>query len=223
MTEPDHETSAKAAYDATADLYTELVGSEITDAIEGPLDRAVLGAFVELVGTAGPGLVADVGCGPGRVAGLLASRGLDVVGIDLSPAMLDAARAAHPGIEFREGRLTALPLPDDALVGAACWYSIINTPPEHLDDVALELARVLAPGGQLLVGFQAGGGEAVHREELHGRPVSLTSYRHDPDVVASALDAAGLIVHARASREAILDRPYESSRQAFLLGAASSA
>jgi SAM-dependent methyltransferase len=218
VTELDHVSTARAAYDATADVYAELVGTELTAAIEGPVDRAFLGAFVEFVADATAQPVADVGCGPGRVAAFLAVHGLEVLGVDVSPAMLAVARGAHPGIAFKEGRLTDLPVPDGALAGAVCWYSIIHTPPEHLDAVCTELARALAPAGDLLVAFQAGNGERVHRTEVYGREVSLTSYRHAPDEVARCLSAAELQVHARALREP--EFAHESTPQAFILARA---
>jgi SAM-dependent methyltransferase len=195
-------------------MYAQLVGTELTTAFESPLDRAFLAAFVEFVGmTAGP--VADVGCGPGRVAAFLAAHGLDVVGVDVSQAMLTVARHAHPGIRFEEGQLTALPFREGSLGGAVCWYSIIHTPSEHLDEVCAELERVLNGDGHLLLAFQAGDGECVHRADAYGTGISLTNYRHSPDEVARSLIAAGLQVHARAMREPELD--HESTPQAFIL------
>jgi ubiquinone/menaquinone biosynthesis C-methylase UbiE len=218
VTEPDHVSTARAVYDATAERYAQLVGTELSVAFEGPVDRAFLAAFVEFVGvTAGP--VADVGCGPGRVAAFLAARGLDVVGVDMSQAMLAVARDAHPDIRFEEGRLTALPFPDGSLGGAVCWYSIIHTPPAHLDEVFAELERVLTGDGHLLLAFQAGDGECVHRADAYGSGIPLTSYRHSPDEVVRSLIAAGLQVHARAVREPELD--HESTQQAFILARSS--
>lgn len=209
-------SSTRRAYDATAQLYTGFVGTSISAGIEGPIDRALLSAFVEVVrGGPAPRQVVDVGCGPGRVAAFLAQRGLEVVGVDVSAQLLAAARLAHPKIEFREGILTALPLADGSQDGAVCWYSTIHTPPALLGDVWAELVRVLAPGGHLLVGFQAGDGERVHRAEVGGIEVDLSSYRHDPDEMGRGMAACGLHVQARAVREAQL--PHEVTPQAFLL------
>jgi SAM-dependent methyltransferase len=214
VTKPDHVSTARAVYDATAAVYAQRVGTELCAAFEGPVDRALLTAFVEFVGaTAGP--VADVGCGPGRAAAFLAAHGLDVVGVDVSQAMLTVAREAHPDIRFAEGRLTALPFVDASLAGAVCWYSIIHTPSERLEEVFAELERVLSGDGHLLVAFQAGDGEGVHRTDAYGTGITLTSYRHSPEVVARSLVAAGLQVHAQAVREPELD--HESTPQAFIL------
>ena len=76
---------------------------------------------------------------------------------------------------------------------------------------------VLADGAQppLVIAFQAGGGESVHRESLQGRSVSLTNYRHDPVAVTEQLTAAGFHVHSTTVRDA--DAAHESTPQAFLM------
>ncbi len=214
MTEPDDLAVVRGVYDAAAAPYAKAVGVRLSEAFEGPVDRALLVAFVELVGPS-PGLVADVGCGPGRVAAFVASHGLDVVGVDLSPAMLAVARAAHPDLRFEEGTLTALPFDDRSLAAAVLWYSIIHTRPEELPEVFAEMARVLEPSGELLVGFQAGGGECVHRVDAYGTGMTLPSYRHSPGSVADAVDTAGFHVHTRVRREPAL--AHESTPQAFVL------
>ena len=224
MIEPAHVITAREAYDGTADLYVQFIGTEITSSIEADLDRAVLEAFADAVAAAtGPtaGPVADIGCGPGRAAAFLAARGLDVVGFDVSTAMLDLARAAHPGLRFEEGSLTRLPVADGSLAGAVCWYSIIHTPADALDDVMMELARVLAPDAPLLLAFQSGAGEAVHRTEVQGRPVSLTSHRHDPAHVARCLERAGFDVAPPVVRDAAAE--HESTPQAFVSAHAATA
>jgi SAM-dependent methyltransferase len=216
VTEPEHVTTTRALYDAAAETYRAFAGTEVGPATEGAVDRALLAAFVELTGGRGP--VADLGCGPGRVAAFLAARGLDVIGVDLSPEMVGMARSAHPGIRFEEGELAALPFPDASLAAAVCWYSVIHTPPDSLDAVCAELRRVVVPGGQVLVAFQAGGGDRIDRQEAHGTLLPLTNYRHDPDDVARRLEAAGLPVRARVVREPEL--AHEVTPQAFLLARA---
>jgi ubiquinone/menaquinone biosynthesis C-methylase UbiE len=211
----DHVDAARAVYDASADRYVEFVGTEISSATEAPVDRALLSAFVDLVREGDSSRVADVGCGTGRAAAFLAKHDLDVVGLDVSPAMLEVARIAHPDIRFEEGRLADLPVEDASLAGVVCWYSIIYTPPERLGEVFTEVKRVLNPGGYLLLGFQAGSGEPVHRTEAHGTEFTLTSFRHSPRDVTSRLEHAGFEVRATAVREPEFD--HERTQQAFVI------
>jgi len=214
MPENDHVAPVRAVYDAAAERYLEFVGTELSAATEGPIDRSLLSAFVELIAARPSARVADVGCGPGRVAAFLARHGLDVVGVDVSTALLARARVAHPAIAFEEGRLEDLPIADASLAGAVCWYSIIHTPPAGLDAVFAELCRVLEPGGHLLLAFQAGSGDAVRRADAHGTGLPLTSYRHGVAEVARRLQPVGFDVRATAERAPELD--HETTRQAFV-------
>jgi SAM-dependent methyltransferase len=211
----DHVAAARAVYEASAHRYVGFVGTEISAATEGPVDRSLLMAFVELVAKGRGGRVADVGCGPGRVAAYLAAYGLDVIGIDVSPAMLAEACRAHPDIAFEEGRLDDLPITAGSLAGAVCWYSIIYTPPECLDAVFAELRRVLEPGGHLLLAFQVGDGGPSHRADAHGTGLELTVYRHRPGDLTRRLEGARLVVHATAERAPELD--HESTPQGFVI------
>jgi SAM-dependent methyltransferase len=101
--------------------------------------------------------VLDLGSGPGLDA-LLAARRVGptgrVIGVDMTPEMLvraraNATRAGAANVEFREGRLEALPL-EDATVDAATSNCVINLVPDKAA-VFREVARVLRPGGRVVV------------------------------------------------------------------------
>ena len=214
MSNEDHVTTARAVYDVAARRYVQFVGTEISPATEGPINRSLLAAFIELIQRQRIRRVADIGCGPGRVAAFLAERDLDVVGVDVSRAMLTAARTAHPHIEFEEGQLDALPIDTGVLAGAVCWYSIIYTPPDRLAQAFGELMRVLIPGGYLLLAFQAEG-EPKHQADAQGTHLPLTSYRHSVEEVRVCLEDLGFEIYATALRAAELED--ESTCQGFVI------
>lgn len=210
MTEAAFLQATRSAYDLCAAAYAEHYRTEL--AAEPP-ERALLGAFAEVIGT-GAGPVADLGCGPGHVtAHLSADLGLDAFGIDLSPQMVAVARRTYPDLRFREGSMTALDLPDESLAGVVAWYSIIHVPPARLPDVVAGFARVLAPGGNLLLAFQVGD-RPRRLEEAFGHTISLEFHRFSPDHVAEVLDGAGFAMRAQLLREPVAD---ETTQQAFLL------
>lgn len=96
------------------------------------------------------GLTLDAGCGEGRLTRELSARGYDVVGVDTSTALIDEARAADPSGRYEVASIDALPFADGAVELAVC----VNVLP-HVHDLAaaaVELARVLAPGGAFVIG-----------------------------------------------------------------------
>lgn len=105
---------------------------------------------VELAGLPRGAAVLDVGCGDGVTAEHLAERfGLRVVGVDESAALVRQGRERCPGLDLREGSAERLSLPDTSVdaVLAECVLSILDEPGAAVD----EWARVLRPGGRLLV------------------------------------------------------------------------
>ena len=188
----------RSAYDRIASAYDDAIGHEL-DA--KPLDRAVLSAFAELAG----GVVADVGCGPGHVTRHLGTRCGPVLGLDLSVEMARIARRHDPHGAYAAGSVLALPLAAGALAGAAVLYSIIHLSPGERDTAWQELARVLRPGGWLLVAFHVDSdehamGSVKHLTEWFGHPVDLEGDFLDPDPVERGIEAAGFSVRSRTLR-----------------------
>ncbi|RMI46245.1 class I SAM-dependent DNA methyltransferase [Streptomyces triticirhizae] len=196
---PPHTARTRTAYDTVAEDYARLLGRDLD---RRPLERALLGAFAELVQSGGSGLpVADLGCGPGRITGYLHGLGVSgMFGIDLSPEMVAVARRAHPGLRFEVGAMHDLDLADGSLGGVVAWYSTVHTPPEELPAVFAEFRRVLAPGGRLIHAFKVG--DRRHRlEHGYGHAVDLDVYWFPVDRVIAMLTEAGLAVDAHLVRE----------------------
>lgn len=99
------------------------------------------------------GPLIDAGCGPGHWTGHLAARGIDVRGVDQVPEFVSHARCAHPGCRFDVGDLDALPASTGEVAGILAWYSLIHHEPRAVRPALERMARVLRPGGELLLGF----------------------------------------------------------------------
>src|SRR6476646_9989452 len=99
----DRSEALQRSYDQVTPEYA----ARFLDALaHKPLDRALLDGFAEQVPRSAP--VADVGCGPGQIGLYLLGRGLRVVGVDLSPAMVALAAQLTPEIAFRQGNMLDL-------------------------------------------------------------------------------------------------------------------
>ena len=184
------------SYDAIATNYQQLVAGELQGKV---FDRAMLAAFAELVLAGKPSPVADIGCGPGHVTSYLSSLGLDAFGIDVSPGMIDVARAAHSTLRFETGTMTALTLPDASLAGIVARYSTIHLTDAELTVAFAEFHRVLAPAGHVLLDFQIGN-ERIERTEAYGHAISLTTFRRPVATMVRALEGASFEIVAQLTR-----------------------
>ncbi len=197
--------ATRTSYDAVSDEYVRHIYDELR---HKPLDRELLG---RLARNAGDGLICDMGCGPGHVARYLHEQGARVCGIDLSDAMVERARQLNPGIEFRQGDMTALDLPDDSFAGMAAFYSLIHFTQSELVPVLKELRRVLRPGGSFLTGFHAGD-DTLHLEDWWGCPVSVDFYFHPPATIAGHLTSAGFEIEEIVERDPYPEVEHPSRR-----------
>ena len=101
---------------------------------------------------AGDETVADLGCGTGRLAGLLAPFAGRLIGVDRSPEMLALARtrlAELENVELRQGDLETLPI-DDGTIDVAILSLVLHYVPDP-GRALVEAHRILRPGGRLLV------------------------------------------------------------------------
>jgi tocopherol O-methyltransferase len=161
MERSPHEAAVAAHYDALDPYYRAIWGVHLHHGLWSSRDegaRAAADALVELVAErAGlrPGMrVCDVGCGYGETARVLARRhGVEVTGLTISRAQWDYARArpAVPGGEVRLLLRSWLDngLPDDGFDAVVALESLSHM--EHPARAFAECARVLRPGGRLVV------------------------------------------------------------------------
>ena len=177
--------AVRDSYDARAKECANLF---LDDLNRVPLDREWLGAFARLASPSA-GVVADVGCGPGHIVNYLAELGVNAIGYDISPAMIDEAQRAFPGSKFHVEDLTSLDIADSSLAGIVARYSLIHLPPVQLTDVFGELFRVLEPRAPVLVSFFASSSSVDH-----GLPFDhavVTAYELFPETVVAEMQTVG--------------------------------
>jgi SAM-dependent methyltransferase len=183
------------AYSQRATEYIEVLGS--VDAMH-PSDRQLISTWGDQL----RGAAIDAGCGPGHWTAFLAKRGVDVRGVDLVPAFIDHARHNYPDVRFVTGGIDALDASDASLGGVLAWYSLIHHAPDAMGSALDEIARVLRPGGLLLVGFFDG--VAVEPFEY----AVVTAYRWPVGSMAERLRASGFEIVETHTRTGSGHRPH---------------
>ena len=187
--------AVRDSYDRVADNYVRLVASTgMGDIRTQPWLKAAIDTFADAVRDLGP--VVDVGCGPGTVTAYLRERGVDVSGVDLSPRMIEHARRLYPECRFSVGSATDLDLRPESCGGLLGWWSLFNLPRNVLTEVLGSSQRALVPGGQLIIATHVGDDDAARTEAYGGVPVQWTTYRWQPDELASLIEQAGMRIVA---------------------------
>jgi SAM-dependent methyltransferase len=136
------------------------------------------------------GKVVDLGCGSGvPITRYFATRGYEVEGYDVSPAMLAIARREVPSARFAEGRLEELAFDADSIDVVLSFFAIIHVPRERHAALFARFRGWLRPGGVALLTL--GADDQPHRAEpWHGVPMSWSHF--DADTNLGLLRDAGL-------------------------------
>jgi SAM-dependent methyltransferase len=172
-------------------------------------------AFFETVPAPGRATL-EIGCGEGRVARDLASRGHRVTGIDVAPTLVRAARSADPGGAYVIADAAHLPLTARRFDVAVAYNSLMDI--DDLPGAIGEVERVLRPGGHLCLcithpfadagrfdsrdadahfvvkGSYLEGGRFEELFERAGLQITFGGWRRPLAAYTSALEHAGFVI-----------------------------
>lgn len=177
----DPNGTTRATYDAIAPEYARRWG---------PVPEWLVPELARLAALLPAGArVADVGCGPGHHTRALRDHGFRATGFDLSQRMLGAAGV--PGLVRADMR--ALPIAAGALDAVWCFAALLHIPRSEVPQVLREFARVLRPGGHLILAVAEGDDEGW--EEVPYAPGLRRWYiMHRWETLSGMLEAAGFTV-----------------------------
>jgi SAM-dependent methyltransferase len=198
-----------------AELF-DAIGSGYQDAFGRPpvVDRAVRQLLESLPPAA---RVLDIGSGTGRpVAQDLAAAGHRVTGLDVSPVMVDLARAQVPGAEFVCADVREWTSAPESWDAVCAFFPFLQMSRADTEGVLADIARWLVPGGSLSLVTVPMDAEDVPVEFL-GRLVRLTSFAA-PDLV-SRVEAAGLRIVGTHSEVFEPDKPGAQAEEHLLITA----
>lgn len=132
----------RAGYDEVAGTYAE----------QRTEDTAVTDVFAAFLGSLpGGARLLDAGCGQGTPVLDRLDAGATRIGVDLSRGQLRRARENAPDASLAQGDMTRLPFASGSFDAVTALYSLIHVPEGDHQTAVDEFARVLGPGGRLLV------------------------------------------------------------------------
>ncbi len=140
--------------------------------------------------------ILDAGCGTGRVGGFLSAAGHDVVGVDLDPALIAAARQDHPGPRWLVGDLAELSLPAAGIPAGfhavVCAGNVMTfVAPSTRVEILRRFATHLDAAGRVVVGFGAGRGYEFDAFFADAATANLV-----PDLLLSSWDLRPFTPHS---------------------------
>ncbi|WP_244928397.1 DUF480 domain-containing protein [Nocardioides sp. W7] len=203
----------RATYGAVAETYAE----RLSDELDGlPFERWLLD---RVAAHADGGPVVEVGSGPGHVTAYLAAAGADARGLDLTPEMVEQARARHPGVRYDVGHLRRLMRPETAPGWRAvlAWYSLIHLAESELPASLMALLRPIDAGGWLVLAMHAGDEVRRITSWFDQEVPAIDVVGHDPATIVALLEAAGLVDVEWYLRGPMAERG-ESTQRLYVLG-----
>ena len=162
---------------------------------------------IETVSWSANDVVVDLGCGSGRTARWLASKGVTTIdGVDVTPEMLERARELRIHRHLHEADVRATPLPSASYDVAVC--SLVDEHLPELHGLYAEARRLLVTKGVfVIVGYHPyfimAAGIPTHFDGPDGQAVAIETYVHLPSDHVAAASAVGL--QATEMHEAVID------------------
>ena len=193
-------TTAGPGWSAVAEAYRDTFAPLCAGAVEAVLKASGLqGSGLE--GDPAPGTrVLDVGAGTGTLAAAALQCGAEVTAVDPDPGMLEIAAVTAPGARLDRAGLPDLPFPDGSFDVALANF-VVNHVPDPRAAVR-ELARVVRPGGRVVVTIWPSGHNAQSRlwaavlEASGAEPVPSTRLPEEQDFPRTVTGLAGLMTQA---------------------------
>ena len=193
-------------YNTTAKNYAEQYKDEIG---KKHLDRLLLKTFAaENINSR----ILDLGCGPGQTTKYLSDCGAaDLIGVDISPSMIEAAKSMYPSIVFEIADMLNLQYTDNSFGAAIAFYSIVHFDDRQVETAFGEIKRVLLNGASFLFSFHIGD-HVVHLDEFLGHRVSMDFHFFETEKIIALLRGIGFTIIDIIERAPYPEIEYPSKR-----------
>lgn len=127
--------------------------------------------------------ILDLGCGPGKDAEYFIGKGHKLIGVDISPQMIQLARESVPQADFVVSDIESLSLKDDSLDAIWASASLLHVSKQAMPNVLTNLRRMLKPGGIFYISMKKGAGEEFTPDERYGGVKKFWNYVNEEELV----------------------------------------
>lgn len=194
-------------YNKTAGNYAGKFADELN---HKHLDGILLKAFAGE--NAGKGKFIDLGCGPGQTTKYLFDGGVtNIIGTDISPAMIMVAKEINPNLDFDTADMLSLPYPGGSFGAAIAFYSVVHFSYDQMATAFSEIKRVLRKDGQFLFSFHIGD-SIVHLDNFLDHDVNIDFYFFEVKKIKDILTESGFAIMDVIEREPYMGFEYASKR-----------
>jgi len=194
-------------YNQVAENYAAERSDELS---KKHFDRMLLKEFALVNKDKGP--CADFGCGPGQTTKFLYDQGVkNIIGIDISSGMIDAARRLFPKIKFETGDLLKVSFASNHFGSALAFYAIVHFSYDQIKIAFTEVNRVIKKGGQFLFSFHVGN-DTVHFDKANDIDVDIDLYFFQTEKIIELLHETGFEIIDALERLPYQDVEYASKR-----------
>jgi len=194
-------------YNKTAEKYADKFINELE---QKHLDRILLNSFA--IENSNNGRLVDLGCGPGQTTKYLFDCGLtNIIGVDISPAMIEIAKKINPTLKFETADILNLKYTDKTFGSAISFYSIVHFGYEQIKIAFKEINRILADDGQFLFSFHIGN-NIVHLNDFLDQAVNIDFYFFELNKILDLLKETSFEIIDTIEREPYQNVEYPSKR-----------
>lgn len=172
--------NSSITYDLVASTYQETFDDELS---KKKFDRDLLDKIASSLSKEN-GLILDIGCGSaGHIGRYLFNKDLNVCGIDISPKSIELAHKINPAMSFKVMNMLQLEFQTATVQAILAFYSIIHIPKIELINLFNEFARVLQPGGLLVLAVHEGFTEQVVEEMLGYKTTLFVDFFSEKELI----------------------------------------
>ena len=193
-------------------FYEENAGAYARNTVQ-MLDLEWLEKFASHVRPGGK--ILDVGCASGRDSAWFASRGFDVVGIDISESLVEMATNSVPNAHFAVMDLMNLDFPDESFDGIWCSCVLLHISRTDAPIAVQKMASKLRPEGILYILVKEGNTEGLEEDDRYHNAVKFSSYFEVSEIRTMLKDAGLDILEISDMHKRVDD--YRASERIFAL------